>query len=181
MRTWRNACLRSPASATGFRRFLTSTSHSRFWRGGPVSKQSFNDGLFSFDSWSIEYNSELRGFCWLPDDRLVRDVKFSSHGLCSNFLYDSFRHLVLNNFVILSKEGWALSAVCWLGFPVFSDFHVYYLGEDHDRVSIVIPSHTILRHFFSVVPWNHHILIVDRSPSGLSWRPSGTSRLHSCS
>ena len=47
MRTCRKACLRSPANATGFRRFLTNTSHKRFCRGGPVSKQSFSDGLLS--------------------------------------------------------------------------------------------------------------------------------------
>ena len=46
MRTCRNACLRSPANVIGLRRFWTSTSQWRFWREGPVSKQSSSEGLF---------------------------------------------------------------------------------------------------------------------------------------
>lgn len=48
MHTFRNACLRSPAKATGYNRFRTSTCHSRFCKGGPFSKHTFNDGLSSF-------------------------------------------------------------------------------------------------------------------------------------
>ena len=41
------SCLRSPARATGWKRFLTNTLQIEFCKGGSVSRQSFRDGAFS--------------------------------------------------------------------------------------------------------------------------------------
>ena len=42
--TSKKACLMSPPKAAGLRQFQTSTLQSKLCRGGPVSKESFNEG-----------------------------------------------------------------------------------------------------------------------------------------
>ena len=50
IRICRNTCFKSPVLAIGYIQFLTIMSYILFCSGGPVYKQSFNDGWFSL-SW----------------------------------------------------------------------------------------------------------------------------------
>ena len=100
---WGNAFWRSPHTAIGLNIVLISTLHSKFWRAGPVSKQSFNEKLLLVSLADASYtihNFVLSAFSKFPYFVLsaFRVYFFSDpfdHSFCKLFLYNLVLHQIV--------------------------------------------------------------------------------------